>query len=259
MAEELLGAEPLDDATLCLTLDRPAARNALSIDLTGALTTALTDAAADPGRRIVILRGRGPAFCAGLDLNEAADPQKAEASAAGFMRLCEAIVKSPLIVITLAHGAAMGGGAGLVAAADFSIGTPGLKLGFPETRRGLVPAIISPLLLRRMPAQSVRRLLLQGAHLPAEDARRFELLDDVVEEDRLLDTAMAIAGRVLAGGPDAVVRTKQLLNAQQRPSLQAALRQAHDAHLAAREGPELAEGLAAFREKRGPAWGHRSS
>lgn len=258
MAEQLLITEALDDATLCLTLNRPAARNALNIELTGALTAALAGAASDMRRRIIILRGAGPVFCAGLDLKEAADADKAHQSAEGYMRLCQGIVNSPLIVITRAHGAAMGGGAGLVAAADFSVGTPDLKIGFPEVRRGLVPAIITPLLFRRMPAQAVRRVVLQGEGLSADEARQYELLDAVAEEEGMLGVAQAFAEKILAGGPDAVVRTKRHLAAQQQPSIEAALQQARAMHLEAREGSDLAEGVAAFREKRAPKWGGRT-
>ncbi len=258
MADQLITREPVSASTLILAMNRPDKRNALSIAMIEGLTAALRDAAADRARRVVILRGEGPVFCAGLDLKEAADPSVAHRSAEALARLYETICTSPLVIIAAAQGSAMGGGAGFISAADFVIASDDLQVGYPEVRRGIVAALVMPLLRRQVPERTTREIILLGQTLDANRCRELGLVNRIATTDGLRDAALALAAEVVTGAPDVIVRTKQLLNEIAtrpiREDLQIALAQ----HVASRTSPEMAEGIAAFREKRPPNWGSRS-
>lgn len=243
-----------NEATAVLTLNRPDRRNALNIDLMERLGAALDELAADPQRRVVILRGAGPVFCAGLDLHEAADTSLADRSSDLVARIFQALGESPLVTIAAAQGAAMGGGGGLLACCDLVIATDGLRVGFPEVRRGLVPALVTGVLRHRVRDADLRELFLLAEPVPADAARRMGLVQRIVPESDLLDEALRLAATVQQGGPEALRETKRLL-ALARGTTDAALQTAALASLKqVRTRPEALEGLAAFRERRPPAW-----
>ena len=258
MDEQLITLDPIDDATLVVSMNRPDKRNALSIAMIEGLTAALREAAADRKRRVVILRGEGPVFCAGLDLKEAGDPSVAHRSAEALATLYETICTSPLVVIAAAQGSAMGGGAGFISAADFVVASEDLQVGYPEVRRGIVAALVMPLLRRQVPERTVREIILLGQTLDANRCRELGLVNRTAPADGLREAALALAAEIVTGAPDVIVRTKQLLNEIAprpiREDLQTALRQ----HVASRTSPEMVEGIAAFREKRPPNWGPRT-
>ena len=141
MSEPVLKVNVDDPSISVLTLNRPEKRNALNVELIEKVTDAVIVAAADPNRRAIILAGEGPAFCAGLDMTEASVPGGAEKSAEALARMYDAIGNCPVVTIAAAHGAAMGGGAGLLAACDFVVAADDLKLAYPEVRRGLVARV----------------------------------------------------------------------------------------------------------------------
>ena len=122
-----------------LTLNRPERRNALTIELLTELTDALDRVAADSQKRVLILRGAGKVFCAGLDLNETTVSERAHRSAEMVAKTLPAISQTRLITIAQVHGAALAGGAGLMSACDFVVAAEDTKIGYPETRRGLEP------------------------------------------------------------------------------------------------------------------------
>lgn len=258
MDQQLITREAVDASTLILSMNRPDKRNALSIAMIEGLTAALVDGAADLARRVVILRGEGPVFCAGLDLKEAADPSVAHRSAEALATLYETICTSPLVIIAAAQGSAMGGGAGFIAAADFVVASEDLHVGYPEVRRGIVAALVMPLLRRQVPERTAREIILLGQTLDAARCHDLGLVNRIAPAAGLREAALALAAEVVTGAPDVIVRTKQLLNEiAPRPiheDLQIALRQ----HVASRTSPEMTEGIAAFREKRPPRWGPRT-
>ncbi|HYE19330.1 MAG TPA: enoyl-CoA hydratase-related protein [Tepidisphaeraceae bacterium] len=237
-----------------LTLNRPDRRNALSTALLEALQTAMNAATIDPTCRAVILRGAGPVFCAGLDFHEANDPAVAHRSATALAGVYRAIVNAPFPVIAAAHGAAFGGGAGLIAAADLAVVSADLQLGYPEVHRGLVAALVSVLLRPQLPARRLRELLLLGQTLTAAEAREAGLVDRLVFQD-LDGAARDLAEQSLTGAPGAIARTKRLLATLDR--LDEDLTLALDYHLQARNSSEATEGILAFMEKRAPVWGVR--
>jgi methylglutaconyl-CoA hydratase len=255
VSEPLLIANVEDPAISVLTLNRPGKRNALSLALIEQIADAVTASNADSHRRAIILAGNGPAFCAGLDLAEASQPGGPEKSADALARMYEAIGNSPLITIAAAHGAAMGGGAGILSACDFVVAADDLALAYPEVRRGLVAALVTCLLRRRINDGTIRELILLGNNLSATKAHEIGLVNEVVSRARLDEEAMQLAREACAGAPGAIARSKRLLDVLAARSLKEELKLALEFHLSARNSAEAAEGIAAFREKREPEWG----
>jgi methylglutaconyl-CoA hydratase len=254
MSEEQIQLDKSDAAIVVLTLNRPEKRNALSIALIEQVRAAVLELKDDKPRRVLIIRGAGPAFCAGLDLKEAGDPATAHHSAEALAGMYEAIATSPLVTIAAAHGTAVGGGAGLVAACDFVVGSTDLKIGYPEVHRGLTAALVTTLTTRQLGERVVRELVLLGQNVEAERALRIGLINRVVEPSQLMPAAMELAREALRGAPGAVVRTKELLDALGKRTIAEDLRKALDFHLGARGSIEAQEGMKAFLEKRPPAW-----
>ena len=245
--------ESLRPGVALLTLDRPDRRNALSIALLSDLVRHLDDLHARQAARVVILWGAGPVFSAGLDLSEAANPDLVEESAHRVSVALHALTHSPLVSIAAVHGGAYAGGAGLMAACDMTVAAVDAKIGFPEARRGLLPALITDVLHRKVRAGDLAELFLVGEAIDAERARAIGLVQRVVPAHHLMDAALAMAEGVLAGGPRTIEHTKSLLRAAYSRSPQEETSPISE-HLAARRSPEAAEGLRAFHEKRPPAW-----
>jgi len=247
-----------EDPTISLvTFNRPQKRNALSLELIERITEAAEAAAKDPVRRVLILAGNGPAFCAGLDLQEAALPGGAEKSAEALARMYATIGNSPLVTIAAAHGAAMGGGAGLLAACDFVIVAEDVKIAYPEVKRGLVAALVTCLLRRRLSDGAVRELILLGETVSAGQALAMGLVRKIVPGPALSQAALDLARQACGGAPGAIARTKRLLDDLSARPLEEDLQRALRVHLSARNSAEAAEGIKAFMEKREPKWGMR--
>ena len=258
MIQPLVVTEAAEPSVVRITLNRPEKRNALSVALMDELRDAVRVAAGDPRCRVLILRGNGPVFCAGLDLQEASIPGGSERSARALAGVYEAISMAPVVTIAVAQGAAMGGGVGLLAACDLVVASDDLRIGFPEVRRGLVAALVTALLRRQLPERVLRELILLGETITAADAQRHGLVNRVVPAGGLMDETDRLAGQVLQGAPVAIARTKSLLdNLAPRPiatDLVHSLRY----HMEARDDSEASEGIAAFLEKREPRWAPRS-
>jgi methylglutaconyl-CoA hydratase len=246
-----------DEMITVLTLNRPGKRNALSIELIEQLTHNVREAASDRRRRALILRGAGSVFCAGLDLAEASATETADRSASALAELYATLCGSPLITIAAAHGAAMGGGVGLLAACDLVVAADDLRIGFPEVHRGLVAALVSCLLRRQLNDRAVRELVLLGQTISAETALAMGLVNRVVPLSALSNTSLELARQSCKGAPGAIARTKRLLEDLSPRTIVEDLRRALKYHLEARESAEAAEGIAAFRERREPRWGIR--
>ena len=240
-----------------LTLNRPEKRNALSVSLIRAAGEAVNSASADRTRRVLILRGAGPVFCAGLDLKEASEATRADESAHALAELYAAICESPLVTIAAAQGAAFGGGAGLLASCDLVVASEDLRIGFPEVHRGLVAALVTCMVRRQVGERAVRELVLLGRSVPAAEALLLGLVNRAVPAERLADEADALAAQACKGAPGAIARTKRLLDDLAQRPITEDLRRALAYHLQARESAEAAEGVAAFLERREPKWGAR--
>ncbi len=242
-----------------VVLCRAERRNALSIDLLEQLHSTLESLADEADLRVVILRGDGPVFSSGLDLKEAAEETLIERSAAALERTLRLVHDTPLILIAAVQGGTYAGGAGLMAACDIVVAAEDVHIGFPEARRGLVPALISHVLRRKVREGDLRDLFLVGAPIDGRRAMQVGLVQYLVPPGNLLSEARRIAESVVSGGPNTIRMTKQLLNDLFEASHSPQERPLADLHLAARRSAEAREGLAAYMEKRPPAWIQKES
>ncbi|HEY8667227.1 MAG TPA: enoyl-CoA hydratase-related protein [Tepidisphaeraceae bacterium] len=241
-----------------LALNRPEKRNALNIALIEAIRGGLRRLEGEAAVRVVIVRGEGPAFCAGLDLQEAGDAgrsgESAEALAGLYLELC----KSDLVSIAAVHGAVIGGGLGLAAACDLAVASEDVRIVCPEASRGLVAALVEALLAGQILPRHLRELTLLGEALDAHRALEVGLVNRVVATPRLTDECLKLAAQVCRGAPGAIARTKRLLRELSARPIEEEIAIALRYHLQARNSSEAAEGIAAFREKRQPRWGPRN-
>jgi methylglutaconyl-CoA hydratase len=258
MTPDLVTYQSLGPAAV-VTINRPDKRNALSRALIAALTAAFRKAAGDPAARCVILTGSGPAFCAGMDLDElrgtvenTAEAELVWDDAAKLSALYSLIYEMPKPTIAAVNGAAVAGGAGLMTVCDLAVSVPAAKFGYPEVRRGLVAAMVMPHLLRHVGERAARWMLLAGELIDAAEAQRIGLINEVVPPERLMSTAEAWAKLLAEGGPKALATTKELLR---RCSVQAVpVADLATASAEPRLTDECKGGLSAFFDKRPAPW-----
>jgi methylglutaconyl-CoA hydratase len=237
-----------------VTLNRPERRNALTIALMTELTDAVATAAADNNQRVLILRGAGPAFCAGLDLNETAEKDKAHASAEMVAKTLVTLSQTRLITIAAVRGAAVAGGAGIMSACDFVVAAEGTKIGYPEVRRGLVAGLVMTFLRRQLRERDIRELLLTSELIDAKRAQEMGLVNRVVPPNELEAETEKIATSILQGAPGALANSKRLIEELWSSAVAEDIERALRHHMKARESEEAQEGIAAFLEKRAPKW-----
>src|SRR5205085_10526431 len=194
-----------------VTLNRPERRNSLTIQLLNELISAIKMASDQPDERVLILRGAGAAFCTGLDLKEAADQTKSQATAEMVAETLITLAETRLVTIAAVHGAAVAGGAGIMSACDFVVAAEKTKIGYPEVRRGLVAGLVLTFLRRQIGERNMRELVLGGELIDAERAREIGLVNRVVAPDQLMIEAQKIADSVLQGAPNALAQTKRLI------------------------------------------------
>jgi methylglutaconyl-CoA hydratase len=242
-----------------VSLNRPDVRNALDEALIAELTEFAERLPTDGSVRVVILRGEGPVFCAGADINwmsTLVDATRDEnlADARRAARLFQALDALPVPLLGRVHGAALGGGAGLAALCDVVVADAAAVFGFSETTLGILPALIAPYVLARIGASAARELFLSGARFPADRARDVGLVHEVVPASDLDGAVEARVRQFRKTAPSAVAATKRLLReiGGRRPADVVAL--TVEALAAQRVAPEGQEGLRAFLEKRPPRW-----
>ena len=250
----VLLVEKLTPQITVLTLNRPERRNSLTIELLNDLTSAIKTASDQPSERVVILRGAGAAFCTGLDLKEAADQQKARATAEMVAKTLITIAEARVVTIAAVHGAAVAGGAGIMSACDYVVAAEKTKIGYPEVRRGLVAGLVMTFLRRQIGERNLRELVLGGELIDAARAKEIGLVNRVVPADELMNEAQKFADSVLQGAPNAIAQTKRLVEELWSSSVKQDVERALKHHMQARESSEAREGIAAFNEKRKPNW-----
>jgi methylglutaconyl-CoA hydratase len=243
-----------------VTLNRPELRNAFDDALIKRLRQTFDELAADAAVRVVILAGNGPAFCAGADLNwmkrmagYGYDENLADARA--LAEMLAALDRLPKPTIARVHGPVFAGGTGLVAACDIAVGTPEAKFCLSEAKLGLSPATISPYVMRAMGERNARRYFLTAEVFGAEEAYRIGMLSMLVAGSELDATISALSDHLLAGGPEAHAKIKDLIRAVagRRPD-DALVAETAKRIAEIRGTPEGKEGIASFLEKRKPAW-----
>jgi methylglutaconyl-CoA hydratase len=240
-----------------IAINRPDKRNALSRALIAELHDAFRRAANDDSVRCVILTGSGPAFCAGMDLDElrgtlGADSDKVWDDAQKLSALYDFIYTLPKPTIAAVNGAAVAGGAGLVTVCDLAVSIPDAKFGYPEVRRGLVAAMVMPHLLRHVGERTARWLLLTGELIDGLAALRVGLVNQITSAENLMETAHAWSKALAEGGPKALATTKEFLH---RCSCQAmSVEELARGSAAPRLTDECQHGLTAFFDKKPAPW-----
>ncbi|MBX3354117.1 MAG: enoyl-CoA hydratase/isomerase family protein [Phycisphaeraceae bacterium] len=213
----------VDHGIARLELNRPDARNALSLDLIRALGATVRELAprctpgADGGTapevRVLVLSGRGRAFCAGMDLKAvASDPAAMGEMLRELSRVNRSIRRLPVPTIAQVQGAAVGGGCGLMVVCDFAFTHAEAKVGYPEVDLGVCPAVVAPWLIRKIGAGPARAMLLAGGTMSGEAGFRAGLATHLVPEEELPTAVQAFAMTLVKGGAHALAATKRLLN-----------------------------------------------
>ena len=241
-----------------ITLNRPERRNAMTPEMQVELIAAMEEAAGS-NCRVVVLQGAGAAFCSGLDLSalqamQSRSPADLRADAERIARLFRTLYELPRPTIAAVHGAAIAGGTGLATICDITLAVPTAKFGYTEARIGFVPAIVSAYLALQIGDKRSRDLLLTARLFDAEEAHRLGLVNEIVASDQLAQRVQALAHSLATNSPQSLAATKRLMAAQNKPWLDAAISEAMEANAKSRETDDFREGVAAFLEKRKPAW-----
>jgi methylglutaconyl-CoA hydratase len=247
-----------EDAVATVALARLEARNALNAGLIEELTRCMEELAEDDNVRVVVLTGEGDFFCAGADIGYMKDTanfsyEENLEDARNIAAMFRAVEECPKPLVARVKGAAIGGGVGLVAAADVSVAEEGTVFAFTEVRLGISPATIAPFVLRKIGYSQTRALFLTGERFDAVRACEIGLIHEVAEGDLDATVQEKVEG-LLKGGPEALAATKALLRElrEAEPGEATEILARRIAEL--RTGEEGQEGLGAFLEKREPAW-----
>jgi isohexenylglutaconyl-CoA hydratase len=254
---------------LRLWLNRPELRNALSAQMVREILATFAAIREDRGVRVVVLRGAGGTFCAGADIKNlaraietptaAGAADEAKQSNRRFGEMLETVNAAPQAVIAAVEGYAMGGGFGLACVADITIATEHARFAMTEVTLGVVPAAISPFVVRRIGLTAARRFGVSGARLTGAEAREVGIAHLAVKDSAALDASVTdAANQILQCAPEAVAETKRLMLRAAGPApLSELLDQAAESFVRAVRGAEGREGTKAFVEKRKPGWAMR--
>ncbi len=250
------------DGVATLTLDAPASRNALGLAMIEALTAAFEEIAADPGARVVVLSGEGPALSAGHDLKEIRahrnDPDRGAEYDAALMAHCaalmQAIVALPKPVIAAVEGVATAAGCQLVAACDLAIAGEKARFALPGVNIGLFCSTPLVAVGRAISRKHAMDMALTGALYTAAEAERFGLVNRVVPEGRALREAQALAREIAERSAATSAIGKRAFYAQIEAPLPQAYALASKAMIENLAHPDSAEGIGAFLDKRAPKW-----
>jgi len=248
-----------DGRVVRLWLNRPAVRNAFNAVMIRELRRALEDVRRDDQARVVVLSGRGPSFCSGADLNwmrEIIDFSY-EQNIGETMELAEVlheIYSLPKPTVARVNGPAIGGGTGFVSVCDIVVASTEARFGLSEVKIGVVPAAISPYVVRRMGESRARQYFLTGERFDGRRAAEIGLANIVAEPEGLDGTVEAVVSSLLSSGPEALAGAKELLRRVPGMGFEEAKRFTAEMIARLRVSDEAQEGMAAFLEKRKPRW-----
>lgn len=257
MSDEIVHLD-IKNGVATITLDSPANRNALSRQLTSELEAHVKAAIADPAARVIVLTGSGTVFCSGADLKEQRVANETQAAGqvgpGGLVQILKDLWRAPKPVIGRINGAARAGGLGLVAACDLAIAVETASFAVSEVRIGVIPAIISVLLVPKLGEANAMELFITGEPFDARRAVEVGLLTATAPAEGLDDAVGRYISMILKGAPGAVAGAKRLVRDIPGMEMDAAF-SAMAARSAVFFGSEEAlEGMKAFAEKRPPKW-----
>lgn len=247
------------EGVLRLTLNRPEVHNAFNTTLILEVTDAVERAKDDDAIRVVIITGAGKSFCAGADINWMREiiRYSFEQNLEESLQLAEVLhliytLSKP--TIAMVNGSAIGGGTGFLSACDIAVAAEGAKFALSEVKIGLVPAAISPYVIRKIGENKAREYFLTGKRMSAQLAAEIGLVNEVVPQDKLEDRVDELVQHLLTSGPDALANCKELI--RRVPSMTFEEVKDYTARMIAhlRISEEGQEGMAAFLEKRKPRW-----
>jgi enoyl-CoA hydratase/carnithine racemase len=245
------------DGVAWLTLNRPSARNALTLGLMTALTEELGRIADDQAVKVVVIGGAGPAFCAGHDLREMrARPERAayEETFAACSRLMLSVVRLPKPVIARVHGIATAAGCQLVATCDLAVAADTARFATPGVNIGLFCSTPMVALTRAVGRKAAMEMLLTGELIPAERAREIGLVNRVVPDSALDAATAALAEGIAAKSPLTLAIGKEAFYAQAEMNLADAYQHTSEVMTRNMLARDAAEGIDAFLQKRQPVW-----
>src|SRR5579872_699812 len=243
-------------------IERPDVHNAFDEDVIKELHQAFEKAGHDPDARAIVLGGRGKSFSAGADLEwmkRAAtfDDARNIEDAGNLARMLRSLAASRLPTIARVQGAALGGGCGLACACDIALASKKAVFGFSEVKLGIIPAVISPHVVRKIGAARAQELFILGERFDAEAALRFGMVSRVVEDEAALDQAVEeTLEKLRTSSPVAINNAKDLVRVVERLLDDPVHVDQETARwiARARQAPDGREGIAAFLEKRKPKW-----
>jgi enoyl-CoA hydratase/carnithine racemase len=244
-----------------LTLNRPAQYNALSRELLGSIQAELDAIKNDPGVRVVVITGSGRAFCAGHDLKEIATERERARLLELFgacSRMMLSLTRLPQPVIALVDGVATAAGCQLVAACDLALATSNARFATSGIKYGLFCSTPMVAVARNVPRKGAMEMLLTGDFIEAEDALRLGLVNQVVAPDKLEDAFDALLALLLDKPPEVLALGKRAFYRQLEMGLEDAYAFTTEVIVDNALGKDFEEGLAAFLEKRAPAWPSRA-
>jgi enoyl-CoA hydratase/carnithine racemase len=252
----ILGSDT--DGVRTLTLNRPSARNALSLGMLLALSTEIDRAAMDPSVRVVVLTGAGPSFCAGHDLKEIRAANFGTAYAEKLFAECAkvmlAVVRLPKPVIAQVHGVATAAGCQLVASCDLAVAADDARFATPGVNIGLFCSTPMVALTRNVGRKAAMRMLLTGDLIDADTALRFGLINDVTPAAELARTTAALAMKIASKSPLTLAIGKEAFYRQAELPLADAYKYAAEVMVTNLSQRDAQEGIEAFIEKRSPVW-----
>jgi methylglutaconyl-CoA hydratase len=246
------------NSVLYVTLNRPEVKNAMNAEMMTEIREMFQ--AIPSNTRAVVVKGAGPFFCAGGDLNwMKSSIQKSvkenEEDTLNLARMIRAMDECPVPVITQVKGGAFGGGVGLVAASDVVIAEEAAVFSLSEVKLGLIPATIGPVVMRKIGVSEARRLYLTGKRFGAQIAKDIHLIHDVVPVSTIFSVTNEYLTELGSSGPEAVRTAKKLIRETSSNLWNENISEATSKILSQiRIGSEAQEGMAAFFEKRSPSW-----
>lgn len=259
--DDLVNIEATADGRVFVTINRAAKKNAFNAETIAALYEAFVTLHSADQVRVVFLRGAGGTFSAGADLSwmrDAADWSESDnrVDAMGLAKMLKALHDIPALTVALVEGAAMGGGAGIVAACDMAVAVEGTKFAFSEVKLGLIPATIAPYVIEAVGARRSRALFMTGNVFDADYAAHLGLIDMVLPNAEAIDDFIAMMSDSLtASAPGAMGDAKRLVHYVANHKLDGSLMEETAKRIArARVSEEGQEGVRAFLDKRKPSW-----
>ena len=250
----------LENKVATIWLNRPNVMNAFNGLMVQELVNAFEEISKNDAVKIVVLRGRGKVFCSGADLTwmhqvSELSYEKNFMESQLMARCLYLLFSMPKPVVTLAHGTVMGGGNGLVAASDICICSKSTNFAFTEVRLGLVPAVISPYIIRRIGHSRARELMLTGRKFDGSEAAQFNLVTVAVEDYELEEFLNNYVNQLQYNSGSAMNKTKELLTElTELYDTEAIMRYTARAIAQARVSRDGQEGISAYFEKRKPIW-----